>query len=108
MTTRKRRGAAPQNTKILLRIAVVAVLLALLFILFAPGRGYFHYRKLNNQLEDLALEKERLQQENTQLTKEIERLKTDEKYLEKLAREKYGLLRKNESVYEFKGSVRKQ
>ena len=48
-----------------------------------------------------------LQQRNLALAEEIERLKNDEAYLEHLAREKYGMLKKNEEIYELKTSRKK-
>ena len=52
-------------------------------------------------------ENEALQKQNQKLSVEIKRLQQDEKYIEETARKKYGLLKKNEMVYEFDEPVKK-
>ena len=84
------------------RIITAVILLGILWVLFAPNRGLFHYRQLHSEIDSLAQENILLEQRNIELQKEIERLKTDEKFLEELARQKYGLLKENETVYEVK------
>ncbi len=42
-----------------------------------------------------------LEEENAQLSKEIEQLQNDPAFLEEVARQKYKLLKKNEKVFEF-------
>ncbi len=77
------------------------VVLLVLWVLFAPGSGYLHYKKAQRQLGAIEQENLRLQRDNEALRQEIGRLKTDEAYLEEVARKKHGLLKKNERVYEF-------
>ena len=84
------------------RIILISVIVAILWLLFAPNRGVFHYRKLQGEIDSVAQENLHLEERNKELQKEIERLKTDEAYLEDLARHKYGLLKENETVYEVK------
>ena len=84
------------------RIILIAVAIGILWLLFAPNWGLFHYRNLQGEIDSLAQEKILLEQRNMELQKEIERLKTDDAYLEELARHKYGLLKENETVYEVK------
>ena len=75
------------------------VVFSLLFILFAPGRGLVPYRNLKKEVQVLDRDNKTLHQRNIELAQEIELLKNDKDYLEQLAREKYGLLKKNEEVY---------
>ncbi|MDO5673328.1 MAG: septum formation initiator family protein [bacterium] len=79
----------------------LVLLLLLLWLLFAPGSGYLYYRSSRKELAAIQQENARLEQNNAALRREIERLKTDEAYIEKVAREKHGLLKKDERVYEF-------
>jgi cell division protein FtsB len=88
--------------RLIKRIVTIVVILGILWILFAPNRGLFHYRQLQHEIDSLARENILLEQRNKDLQKEVERLKSDEKYLEELARQKYGLLKENETVYEVK------
>lgn len=52
--------------------------------------------KKSNRLVE---ENKKLLQEKATLEKEIDLLLHDKRYLEKVAREKYGMLKKNEEVY---------
>ena len=72
---------------------------SLLFILFTPGRGLVPLRNLKKEVQALDRDNKTLHQRNVELAQEIELLKNDKDYLEQLAREKYGLLKKNEEVY---------
>ena len=82
-------------------LAGIIVLLLVVWVLFAPGGGYLHYRNSKKELAAIQQKNAELEQNNAALRQEIERLKTDEAYLEKVAREKHGLLKKDERVYEF-------
>ncbi|GAB4340406.1 MAG: hypothetical protein Kow0089_14030 [Desulfobulbaceae bacterium] len=86
--------------RFLLRVVLAVSILALLWILFAPGHGFFHYHRLRKQIDALTEENRTLQESNAALQKEIDRLQHDDAYLEELARRKYGLLKENETVYE--------
>lgn len=79
-------------------------LVFLSWVLFAPGGGYLQYRKARQELNTIKKKNIELEESNAALRREIERLKTDEEYLEKVAREKHGLLKKDERVYEFNAS----
>jgi len=87
---------------------VVVALLFLLWIFFAPGRGFFHYRKLQREIAALTEENARLETKNVELSEDIKRLQSDDAYLEEVARKKHGLLKKNETVFEFEGAKKKQ
>ena len=58
---------------------------------------------MRNRTAALEQQTEELMRSNEALKAEIERLKHDEAYLEQVAREKYGLLKKNERVFDFSG-----
>ena len=53
------------------------------------------------ELAELRTKSAELERDNEALRGEIERLKTDERYIEEVARQKYGMLKKDERVYEF-------
>lgn len=44
-----------------------------------------------------------LRAENERLRREVEALKSDRRYLESIARKDFGLVRKNEVIYQFQG-----
>jgi cell division protein FtsB len=81
------------------RLLLAALILALLFLAFAPGRSLYSLRQVHRQAETVTEENKTLLRETVQLNEEIRLLQHDERYLEQLAREKYGMLRKNEEVY---------
>lgn len=85
----------------ILKLTVALVFIALLWIIFSPQTGVYGFLKQKEQLERLQLKTVELQEKNDTLSKEIDRLQNDPSYLEKIAREKYGLLKKNERVYDF-------
>lgn len=85
----------------LLKIVVVLISGAVLWLLFAPGTGVYSLIKMRSRTASLEQQTEALIESNEALKAEIERLKHDQAYLEQVAREKYGLLKKNERVFDF-------
>lgn len=76
----------------------------MIWLLFAPGTGVYSLLKVRNKTSRLEQETQELIQTNEDLQAEIERLKNDTAYLEQIAREKYGMLKKNERVFDFSRS----
>lgn len=70
------------------------------WLLFSPKGGLKFY-SVQKQLSEIEQANVQLQTENQALRQEIEKLKTDSVYLEKIAREK-GLLKRDEMVFVFK------
>ncbi len=87
--------------KRLLRISLIIVGLSLLWLVFAPGSGMYHLHQQKKYLADLKADRKRLVQQNRQMKRDIERLQNDKEYLEQVAREKYGMLKENELVFDF-------
>jgi len=86
-----------QNRKIFLAAGVTA-LLAVLWLIFSPW-GAISYFRLQRELAEARDRNLELTATNGRMQSEIARLKTDSTYLEKVARDQYGLLRKNEVVF---------
>lgn len=105
---RDRQQQVHRNRKLLWRLGLLFALLGFFVLLLLPGRGIFHHRSLKKELEKVARENAQLRQANISLNEEIERLKKDDNYIEELAREKHGMLKKNEEVYDFSRSRRKK
>ncbi len=103
---RKRLSAQEQRT--LRRVILIVLAVGLLWLLFAPGHGLLRYRRLQHRVQSLAEENRDLERRNDALRQEIRRLRTDDRYLEELARKKYGLLREDETVYEFGAAEKKK
>lgn len=107
MKKRPKKPLTPLQQNRLLKLILVLVVLSVTWVLFAPGTGVFSLLKLRNRALELEIRNEELLRVNTELQAEINRLKNDEEYLERIAREKYGLLRKNEQVFDFSPSDKK-
>ena len=75
----------------------LTLLLVLIIVLTFAKRGFYHYLSLHTEKKKLQQEVTRLQQEKAELKNEIKRLQ-DSAYVEKIAREKYGMGRKNEKI----------
>jgi cell division protein FtsB len=108
MTRRRNHSLSIQERKRLRRIIILVAAVAVLLLLFFPGRSLMSYYRMQKKVSALTDQNARLEQRNRELTAEIKRLQTDDAYLEKLARKKYGLLKDNETVYEFKSSKKKR
>ncbi len=98
-----KKKLTPLQENRLLKIIIVLIIGAVLWLLFAPGTGVYSLIKLRSRTAALERQTETLIKSNEELKTEIERLKNDDAYLEKVAREKYGLLKKNERVFDFSG-----
>jgi len=85
----------------LLKIIIALIVVSIVWLLFAPGTGVYSLIKLRSKTTQLEVQTQALIESNEKLKAEIERLKHDDAYLEQVAREKYGLLKKNERVFDF-------
>lgn len=69
-------------------------------VLFSPF-GIKRALENRRQLQEVKAENDRLMADNEALKKEITKLERDPDYLETVAREKHGLLKKGEMVFDF-------
>lgn len=96
-----KKKLTPLQENRLLKIVIVLIIIAVIWLLVAPGTGLYSLMKQRRTTVELEKQTESLMKTNEQLRAEIDRLKHDDAYLEKVAREKYGLLKKNERVFDF-------
>ncbi len=82
------------------RIKLVGFLifLTLLLLLSTDNRGFIRQLRVSQEKKRLVKEIEILQKEKEELVDKAEKLKTPE-YTEKIAREKYGMAKKDEKVF---------
>jgi len=73
--------------------------IAVLYYISFNQYGIIQHFKTKNKLEQLQKRTEQLKQEQQIIKDSIERLKNDYEYIEKIAREKYYLIKKGEKVY---------
>lgn len=87
--------------KKLVQVLIFLTVLFLLAIILTPGKGLLFLRNQKVQIVSLNAEKQKLLQKNIALREEIKRIKTDVVFLEEVAREQHGLLKKDEIVFDF-------
>lgn len=98
---RPKQKLSPIQENQLVKIIFVILVVVLLWLLFSPGSGIVTLISKRSELKELRQENLLLEQENIWLQAEIDRLQNDSVYLEEIARKDYGLLKKNEQVYDF-------
>jgi len=91
--------ATPWVTLVL--IASSLFLLAMMAFTVWGDRGLLAMWDTQHDLERLAREIEIVEQKNATLVREVQRLRSDLVYIEKIAREELGLVRPGEIVFEF-------
>jgi len=80
---------------------VLILICAIAWLLFNPQSGVIHYYHKSQQAKRIAEENAQLSAENVALKQDVERIHKDTKYLEEVAREKHGLLKSNEIIFDF-------
>ncbi|MGH7828522.1 MAG: FtsB family cell division protein [Candidatus Binatia bacterium] len=80
----------------------------LCFVTIIGDRGVFHLLRLKGEKRSLDERNYRLQKENETLREQISRLRYDDFYLEKFAREELNLVRPGEIIYRFRPSEPKK
>lgn len=98
---RTKENLSKSQQRVLVRIVFGVILLGLVYTLFAPETGLVSYFMKRARLENAKQKTALLKKENTELEKDIDHLLHDPVYLEEVARKEYGLLRENETVYDF-------
>lgn len=93
--------------KILLSIAILVLVNLLLIIVFGDN-GLVDYHLLKSERNRLVQKNESLSRENLALYREIDRLKNDLSYVENVARQELGMIRKNEIIFKFKDASEKE
>lgn len=81
-------------------VAALALAALLVYVFVFSRHGHLRRRELTRENERLRLELKELRAENARLREELTRL-DDPRAVEKLAREKLGLVKEGEKVYRF-------
>ena len=81
------------------KYGLLALLMALAFVIVFSENGVLDYLKLRQQTSAIDTSVKRLEQENVGLRGQIDRIQKDDRYLEDVAREKFGLIGEGEKVY---------
>lgn len=97
---RIKRQSFPRK-KILRRVLFLLLFSFIFYLYFAGDYGFFRLLSLKAQKENTILETKKLQALNMDLQIEKEKLRDDLSYIEKVARERYGMAKKDEVIYKF-------
>jgi cell division protein FtsB len=108
MRRRPRTSLSPGQLRRVVGIGACLVVIAILWVIFAPRMGVYSLLHQRSTLARLRVENIEIEEKNGFLQKEIERIKNDPEYFEKIARDKYGLLKENEMVFEFTPSKKEK
>ncbi len=87
------------NNKLLNRLIIILILLGSLAFLFFNENGILKYLKTKSELKHLDQELRKAVEKVKALEKEIDSLKTSKEKIEKVAREKFHMMKKNEKVF---------
>lgn len=82
------------------RVVVWSIAGFVLLTLVLGNYGFFQIMRLERQKAELKQEIERLKSEHEELMRSKEMLKNDLAYIEKIAREKYRMVKPGETVYQ--------
>ncbi|MBN2543716.1 septum formation initiator family protein [bacterium] len=99
--TRDNKEKLKQNIR---RILYIGICLIILYLLLLGENGLIAVTKYHKLKKELQGELEAKRAEEDSLRIEIEKLQSDSTYIEKIAREDYGLIRDNEKILHFKDS----
>ena len=86
-----------KNLLLLLSISIPLLIALIVYIGFSKD-GYLDMAQLKQERGKLVQKNERLIRENTALRNEIKRLKYDYDYIENIARQELGMIRKDELI----------
>jgi cell division protein FtsL len=87
----------------LLYFAVFAILIVISFVLIFPA--YTHLQKMKDKKDELQKKLEEKQAECLELRQLFSDLESNPKAVEKIAREKFGLCKRDEVIYIYKAKV---
>jgi len=91
--------------KRLLVMAGAAAVLAFLWSLIVGEMGVVKYYRMSAHARILRSEIEHMKKDNARLSKEVDALRTDLAFIERMARDKIGLARPGEVVYYYGDSA---
>jgi cell division protein FtsB len=112
LTTRPGKSQSPLATYSRRRLKIALVLLAIVgtaYVLLNGEQGLLKVREKRAELIALQVQVTQLEAINDSLRQVVWRLENDPEYVEKLARERYGMAKPGERVYRLReGSTQKE
>ncbi len=87
------------KSKLLLRISLVVIILGALAFLFLHENGILKYLELKSELNKIDYEITASEEKLKSLQAEIDSLKNSKEKIERVAREKFNMMKKNEKAF---------
>jgi len=87
------------RTFVVRAVAVVLVVATFQYVFNADSRA--RHDSLREELDRMQRLNRTLADENERLRLQVDAIKTDDRYLEKMARQEFGMIREGETVYRF-------
>ena len=81
------------------KYGILVVILSFVFVIVFSEHGLLDYVKLKRQIKSVSQSIDKLEKENVLLKGQVDRLQKDDRYLEELARQKFGFIRDGERLY---------
>ncbi|HOD36962.1 MAG TPA: septum formation initiator family protein [Syntrophales bacterium] len=81
------------------RRVIMIILLVMGFLILFGKKGLIDNYKVQQMVKELSVTNERMLKENNKLKQEILLLRKDTKYIERLARDELGMVKKGDIVY---------
>lgn len=106
--TKKEVEAARKKSMTLILMVGGFIVLYMTFSFFFGDMGLVKLFKMWETRRGLETEIQSLKQENERLTKEVQALKNDPDKIESVAREKLGMARKGEIIYQYEKTAPKE
>jgi cell division protein FtsB len=78
---------------------IMIILLVMGFLILFGKKGLVDNYKMRQKVADLSTANQQMQQENSRLKQEILLLRKDTKYIERLARDELGMVKKGDIIY---------
>jgi len=79
----------------------VIILLILLWVVFSSRTGIIRFFQTNRERAAVQTANKDLELKNKQVQDEVDRLEKDPATIEEVARKQFGLIKKNEIIYDF-------
>ena len=95
-----------KRQRIFLYLATMAII-SLFFLIILGDNGFLDLNTLKKQRNTLVEENQKIQQEITSLSTEIDRVKNDPDYIEAVARQELGMIGKDEVILKFNEDKKK-
>jgi len=87
------------NNKLLIRILLTVIFLAALLFMLFNENGFLKFLKMKSELRLLNEDIRKAEEQIEALDAEIDSLKTSKAKIEKVAREKFDMMKKNEKAF---------